>query len=231
MSDHVERAARLGLWLLPAYAVLLALGTLTHQPPVSDFDAYARYITTDVFLISHIGASIFGAGLAVLGTVAVTVYLVRGRAPALAVVGLVMTTITNVFMASAFGSAAFVQPGIGRAHLNGVEGMAALNADTAYGPALVATAATSTLFFAISGIVMGTAIARADARVRWEGIAYAVFVPAFAISGFLLQAAQPLAGFALAAATAVLAVRLPRIAATTPARSSRTSDSATPVSA
>ena len=47
-------------------------------------------------------------------------------------------------MAAAFGSAAFVQPGIGRAQLNGVEGMPTLNADTAYGPALVATALTAT---------------------------------------------------------------------------------------
>ncbi|MBD0324375.1 MAG: hypothetical protein ICV72_13465, partial [Aldersonia sp.] len=122
-----HRAARAGLWLLPAYGVLLGLSTLTHQPSIDEFDAFARYVTTDVFLISHLGASIFGAGLAVLGAVALTAYLVRGRAPAIAVVGLVMTTITNVFMASAFGSAAFVQPGIGRAHLNGVEGMAALN--------------------------------------------------------------------------------------------------------
>jgi len=64
MPTH--RAARIGLWLLPAYGILLGLGTLTHQPPIEDFDAYARYITTDVFLVSHLGASIFGAALAVL---------------------------------------------------------------------------------------------------------------------------------------------------------------------
>jgi mannose/fructose/N-acetylgalactosamine-specific phosphotransferase system component IIC len=61
------RAARIGLWLLPAYGFLLGLSTLTHQPPVADFDAYARYVTTDVFLVSHLGASILGAALAVLG--------------------------------------------------------------------------------------------------------------------------------------------------------------------
>ena len=138
MPTH--RAARIGLWLLPAYGILLGLGTLTHQPPVEDFDAYARYITTDVFLVSHLGASIFGAALAVLGVVAVTAYLVPGRAARLAVVGLVLTTIANIYLSAAFGSAAFVQPGIGRAHLAGVPGMPALNADTAYGPALGATA-------------------------------------------------------------------------------------------
>src|SRR5690242_15053465 len=146
-------AVRAGLWSLPVYGMLLGLSTLTHQPPVSDFAAYAHYVSTDVFLVSHLGASIFGAALAILGAVAVTAYLVRGRAARLAVIGVALTTVTNVFMAAAFGSAAFVQPGIGRAYLNGVDGMPALNADTAYGPALVATALTSTVFFVVSAIV------------------------------------------------------------------------------
>jgi hypothetical protein len=207
------RAARIGLWALPLYGLLLGLSTLTHQPSVDDFDAYARYVTTDVFLISHLGASIFGAGMAILGAIAVTAYLVRGRAARTAVVGLVLTTVTNVFMSAAFGSAAFVQPGIGRAHLNGVTGMAAINDDTAYGPALFATALTATFFLMVAAIVLGTAIARTSPRLRWYGIAYAVLLPAFALSGFLLQPVQPFAGFALAAATDALAVRLPRTAA------------------
>jgi uncharacterized membrane protein YphA (DoxX/SURF4 family) len=134
------QAARIGLWSLPLYGVLLGLSTVTHQPSVTDFDAYARYVTTDVFLVSHLGASIFGAGVAILGAVAVTAFLVRGRAARTAVAGLALTTITNVFMAASFGSATFVQPGIGRAHLAGVPGMAAINDDTAYGPTFFAVA-------------------------------------------------------------------------------------------
>jgi hypothetical protein len=160
-------AIRAGLWSLPVYGMLLGLSTITHQPPVSDFGAYARYVSTNVFLISHLGASIFGAALAILGAVAVTAYLVRGRAARLAVAGMALTTVTNVFMAAAFGSAAFAQPGIGRAYLNGVAGMPALNADTAYGPALTATALTSTAFFVISAIVLGTAIARTHRVSGW----------------------------------------------------------------
>jgi hypothetical protein len=204
------RAARIGLWLLPAYGILLGLGTLTHQPPIQDFDAYARYITTDVFLVSHLGASIFGAALAVLGVVAVTAYLVPGRAAGLAVVGLVLTTVANIFLSAAFGSAAFVQPGIGRAYLAGVQGMPALNADTAYGPALAATAAGATLLFVAAAVVLGIAIARTDRGLRAGGVAYAVLLPLFALSGFVLSIAQSAAGFAVAVATAVLAVQLPR---------------------
>lgn len=205
-----HRAARIGLWLLPVYGILLGLSTLTHQPPIEDFDAYARYITTDVFLVSHLGASIFGAALAVLGVVAVTAYLVSGRSARLAVAGLVLTTIANIFLSAAFGSAAFVQPGIGRAYLAGVEGMPALNADTAYGPALGATALSATLLFVVSAVVLGIAIARTHRRLRAVGVAYAVLLPVFAISGFLLSAVQSAAGFAVAIATAVLAVQLPR---------------------
>jgi len=213
MQDTVmpaHRAARIGLWLLPVYGILLGLSTLTHQPPIEDFDAYARYVTTDVFLVSHLGASIFGAALAVLGVVAVTAYLVSGRSARLAVAGLVLTTIANIFLSAAFGSAAFVQPGIGRAYLAGVEGMPALNADTAYGPALGATALSATLLFVVSAVVLGIAIARTDRRLRAVGVAYAVLLPVFAISGFLLSAVQSAAGFAVAIATAVLAVQLPR---------------------
>src|SRR3712207_1415747 len=176
MSTHATNAptnrsaARAGLWALPAYGLLLGLSTLTHQPPVADFDAYARYTTTGVFLLSHLGASIFGAGLAILGAIAVTALIGHGRAARTAVAGLAMTTITNVFLASTFGSAAFVQPGIGRAHLAGVAGMPALNADTAYGPASFATALTATAFLIASAIVLGTAIARTDARLRVYGI-------------------------------------------------------------
>jgi hypothetical protein len=45
--------------------------------------------------------------------------IAHGRAAGTAITGLVLTTITNVFLAATFGSATFVQPGIGRAHLAG----------------------------------------------------------------------------------------------------------------
>jgi hypothetical protein len=38
---------RLGLLLLPIYGVLTFIGTFTHQPdPNTDFEAYARYLST-----------------------------------------------------------------------------------------------------------------------------------------------------------------------------------------
>ena len=215
MPDTVSRsiatrAARPGLWLLPLYGVLLGLSTITHQPPVDAFDDYARYITTDVFLVSHLGASIFGAALAVLGAVALTAHLINGRAARTAVIGLALTTVANIFLSAAFGSAAFVQPGIGRAHLAGVPGMPDLNADTAYGPALVVTASGATLLMAIAAVVTGVAVARTHPGLRWYGVAYAVLLSLFG-AGVIVQVLQPFAGFGFAVATAALAIRLRRL--------------------
>ncbi|MBL7259717.1 hypothetical protein [Paractinoplanes lichenicola] len=194
---------KLGLWALPAYGILLALSTLTHQPSIDDFDAYARYVTTDTFLLSHLGASILGAALAILGTAAATTYL-RSKLP------FVLTVVANVFLAATFGSAAFVQPGLGRAHLAGVPGMPALNDDTAYGPALFATALSASFLLIVAATALGTAIARTSRSLRAPGLAYGVLLSLFVVSGFAFSAVQAYLGFAFALATAVLAIRLPR---------------------
>lgn len=43
---ELDRASQWGLWALPAWTVLLFLGTLTHQPDTrTDFAGFARYVT------------------------------------------------------------------------------------------------------------------------------------------------------------------------------------------
>jgi hypothetical protein len=62
--------------------------------------------------------------------------------------------------------------------------MAAINADTAYGPAFFTTALTSTSSLIVSAVVLGTAVARRSRRLRWDGAAYAVLIPAFSLVRF-----------------------------------------------
>jgi hypothetical protein len=63
----------------------------------------------------------------------------------------------------------------------------------------------------VSAVVVGIAVARTSPQLRSLGTAYAVLLPAFAISGFTFQPVQPYAGFTFAAATALLAVHLPQV--------------------
>jgi len=214
---YLTRVASRGVWLLPAYGLLLAYSTIRQQPPVqTDFTGYARFVTTGEFLFSHLAASIGGAALAILGVSAVFVLLAGGRFRRAALIGSLATIVAQVYLASAFGSAAFVQPGIGRAFLRGETAAAqAINADTAYGPALITTAACALLVWLIGTVFLAVALARTSPRLRAPAIGYAIGVPLFIVSGqldlFPLQ--QALAGLLLTAATAIIALRLPHHAA------------------
>lgn len=207
-SDVVDRYARLGVWALPAYSLLLAVGTVRHQPdPRTDFAAYARFVTTGTFLASHLVASILGAALGIIGAVALCLLVSRGRSPHAAVLGAVATIIGNVLVTSVFGAAAYAQPAIGRAYARNPAESMNVN-DDVYGPALFATVGVGLLLFVLGGILVGRAVGRAHPRLRVCGIAYAVLLPLFAVTGFLFDLAQPFMAAGLAIATTVIALRV-----------------------
>lgn len=202
--------ARRALWLLPVHAGLLAVSTVTHQPdPTTDFDGYAEYVTSGIFLASHLVASILGAALGILGAGAALTYLVRGRTGGRAVLGAALFTIGNVLMTAVFAAAAFAQPAIGRAWLGGQESARALN-DDVYGMPLIATAVVGLLVFMLGAALLGAALASAP-NLRGAGIAYAVALPLAAVAGFALPVLQPVAAAVAAAAAATAARRLPAV--------------------
>jgi hypothetical protein len=121
-------------------------------------------------------------------------------------IGTIITVIAQVYLASAFGSAAFVQPGIGRAYLRGDTAAAqALNADTAYGPAFMTTAGFAVLFWLIGTVFLVVALVRTSPRLRVPGILYALSAPLFIWSGQvdLLPLQQAFAGLLLTIAAVI----------------------------
>ena len=209
-TPTVTRFARAGLWLLPLYGVLLGLSTLTQQPdPETDFQGFAEYVTTDRFLISHLGASIAGAALGVLGVVAALAFLARGRTATAAISGSALSIVGNVLFTALFGTAAFAQPAIGRAFLDGASDARELY-DDVYATPLFATAGVGLLCFVAGAILLGVAIARAAGRLRWVGIGFGASLALFPLLFFTVAAVAPVAAALFAAASVALSLRLPR---------------------
>jgi hypothetical protein len=207
------RFARIGLWLIPVYGALLAVGTITQQPDYdTDFQDYAEYITTDWFLVSHLGASIVGTAFGLLGVVAALAFLVRGRAVTAAVLGAACFIVGNVLLTAVFGVAAFAQPAIGDAFLDGVTGVRELNEDV-YSAPLFATAGIGLLLFLAGAILLGVAITRFAPPLKWIGIGFAMSVVVFVLGFLILDVAQPIGGVLLALVGVALALRLPDHAA------------------
>ena len=120
-AGPLARAARLGLWALPAWAALLFVSTLTHQPsPKTDLAAWSRYVTTPEFLASHLVASILGAAIGALGLVALGAVLASRGHPRAGLWVMVTGVFANVVSAAGFGIAALAQPAIGRDYLAGL---------------------------------------------------------------------------------------------------------------
>ena len=202
----VQGWARTWVWLLPAWGVLLALSTLTHQPSYdTDFEGYADYVTTTPFLLSHLGASIGGAVLAVVGATALAIALASTSAARLALGGLMAFLASQILVSAGFAVAAFFQPAIGRAFQDGHDAVSRTINDDVYGAELFATIGIGLLLFIVGAALLGSAANRSGLVPVWAGRMFALAVPVFAIAGLSLEILQPVAGVLIAVSSAAMA--------------------------
>ena len=219
-AGPLARAARLGLWALPVWAVLLFAGTLTHQPnPKTHLADWSRYVTTPEFLASHLVTSILGAAIAALGLVALGAVLASRGHPRAGLWVIVTGVFANVLTVAVIGIAAFAQPAIGRLYLAGHTAQASLLVNTVVdGGWLTVTAVIGTVLLATSVVVSGVAVARTGSLPRAAGIGFAVTMALFAIAQVPDKGPwQAIAGALMTACTAWIAIAASRHDAPAPA--------------
>jgi hypothetical protein len=181
-----------GVWALPVYGLLTLWATLTHQPdPTTDFEAYARYVTTSTYLAQHLVGSIFGTVLAILGAIALGAYLVAGRAGRLAPPAIVSSVSGHALIMAIFGMSTFATPAIGRAYLAGQQGVIDVNQDI-LGDPLVITALAGGLLYSVGTILFGLAAWRSNTLPAWAGVLYAPTGFLISIVGLVIGEAQTL---------------------------------------
>ena len=202
----IDVYARRGLWALVVWAVLLLYVTFTHQPPYrTDFAGWSRYVTGTDFLVGHLLGSILGAGIGILGFVALSIVLADLGVPRLALWGLVTAVLGATLTTAVFGVAAFAQPAIGRSYLAGHADMVELYNDVNGGP-LFATAAPGVLLLSVGLVLYGIGVARSRLASRLAALAIAVGGPLFAIVGVVLaDIVQSIGAALLVAGTVAIA--------------------------
>ena len=202
----IDVYARRGLWAFVVWAVLLLYVTFTHQPPYrTDFAGWSRYVTGTEFLVGHLVGSILGAGIGILGFVALSIVLADRGVPRLALWGLVTAVLGATLTTAVFGVAAFAQPAIGRSYLAGHADMVELYNDV-NGVPLFATAATGVLLLSVGLVLYGIGVARSRLASRLAALAIAVGGPLFAIVGVVLaDIVQSIGAALLVAGTVAIA--------------------------
>lgn len=186
-----DNSTRLGVLAIPVYGLAVLLSTLSHQPdPQADFHAYAEYVTTTSFLVSHLVGSILGTTIGLFGVLALAAVLATTGGRRLALRGLALSVAGMAFIMTLFGAAAFAQPAIGRAYLAGEQAAVAINSDLYSTPAVV-VGLTGGLLYSAGAALLGVALWRAGTLPRWTGVLYAVAVPLISIVGLAVGVAQP----------------------------------------
>lgn len=210
MTNRIRTFVQAALWLLPVWAAMLFLGTMTSQPdPQTAFADFAAYVTTDQFLWSHLINSILGAALGSIGIVALFLYLQDTKAVGKAVTGMAALVISNTLNSSVFGAAAFAQTAAGHMFLAGEENALDFY-NLVYSAPLFGTAILALLLFVIGGVFTGIAIAASGRFPRWTGWMVAITMIGFVLSFLFLSVGMSISSALLFLTTVVIAWKASR---------------------
>lgn len=174
---------RTGLLTLPLYGLLTFWSTLDPQPDQSkDPEAWARFVSTPSYLVSHLFGSIAGTIFAILGIFALGAYLANSRAGRLGMVAMVTTVLGQALFLVIGGISTFATPAIGRAYLEGTKAVMQVE----FPSAMMLTFLAGILLALVGNVLMGLAIWRSGTLPRWAGIIWIVSAVMFYVLGVVL---------------------------------------------
>ena len=173
-ATNTARWIGIGLLGLPLYGALTFWSSLDPQPdPNTHYEAWARFVTTDHYVLSHVLGSTLGLILAIFGTFALGACLVGGRSGRLGLVAMVTTVLGTALFLPAMGVSTYATPQEGQAYLAGIEEFSELPpsfADTVF--ALTSLLVIVLLF--VGNVLLGIAVWRSGVLPRWAGALWAV---------------------------------------------------------
>ena len=168
-APNINRWIGIGLLGLPLYGVLTFFSSFNPQPdPNTHYEAWARFVTTDFYLLKHLFASGLGLILVIFGTIALGAYLATSRTGRMGLVGMVITVFGTLLFLMVGGVSIFAVPKEGQAFLAGIEEYAKLPtilADTA----LLPTFGVGMLLMLVGNVLLGVAVWRSGTLPKWAG--------------------------------------------------------------
>src|SRR3712207_718328 len=170
---NTTRWIGIGLLGLPLYGALTLWSSLEGQPdPQTQLEAWARFVTTNEYVIGHLFGSILGLIFLIFGVYALGVYLATSRAGRLGLWAMVLTVLGSALFLPLQGIATFAAPEEGQAVLAGLEEFEELPpifADTVQ----ALTGLVVILLGFVGNILVGVAVWRSGTLPRWAGALWA----------------------------------------------------------
>jgi hypothetical protein len=166
---NITKWIGIGLLGLPLYGVLTFFSSLNPQPdPNTHYDAWARFVTTDFYVLKHLFASILGTILVIFGTFALGAYLATSRAGRMGLVAMVVAVLGTALFLTVGGVSTFAVPEQGQAHVLGIDeyrNMPTILAETV----MMATMGVGMLLMLVGNVLLGVAVWRSGTLPKWAG--------------------------------------------------------------
>ena len=175
-TPNITRWIGIGLLGLPLYGALTFFSSLNPQPdPSTHPEAWARFVTTNGYVLKHLFASDLSIILVIFGTFALGAYLTRSPAGRVGLWAMVIALFGHALFLLIGGVSTFASPENGQAILAGmeeIENLPTTLADTAQ----TATFGVSVLLGFVGNVLLGVAVWRSGILPKWAGALWA-FAP------------------------------------------------------
>jgi hypothetical protein len=171
-AANTTRWIGIGLLGLALYGALTFFSSLNPQPDYNTHpEAWARYVTTNHYVLEHLFLSVLGQIFAIFGVFALGVYLATSRAPRMGLVAMVITVFGSALLLVVLGVTTFASPEQGQAYLAGMNTDEL--PDTFADAAQALTGLVYILLGFVGNILLGVAVWRSGTLPKWAGALWA----------------------------------------------------------
>lgn len=182
-QQNIRRWILAGLWTLPVYGLITAWATLEPQPDqVRDPDAWARFVGSDSYQVSHLLGSTGGTILAIFGAFALGCCLANSRVGRLALAAMVITVAGTALLLVPAVISTFATPAIGKAYLRGNQDVMQLE----FADAMTGSFLLGLLLAFVGNVLLGVAVWGSRTLPRWAGVVWIAGAVFFYVLGVVL---------------------------------------------
>ena len=175
---------RAGLLALPLYGLLTFATTFDAQPDqAKEPEAWARYVGSTYYLVTHLFAATGGTILAIFGVFALGAYLATGRSGRLGLAAMVTAAAGHALLMVPSVISTFATPAIAEAYLAGMKGVIE---GVEFHPAMTVVYLLGLFLAFVGNVLLGVAVWRSGTLPKWSGAIWAASVPTFYVLGALL---------------------------------------------
>ena len=174
---------RAGLWALPVSALVTAWATLEPQPDQEkDPAAWALFVSSDSYQLSHLLGSTAGTILAIFGVFALGCFLANCRVGSLALAAMVTAVAGTALLLVPAVISTFAIPAIGKAYLGGNHDVMQME----FPGSMTGTFMLGLLLAFIGNVLLGIAVWRSHVLPRWAGALWVAGAVLFYVLGVVL---------------------------------------------